>query len=301
MIPPIGLMVVSVLAASTAAIFVRFAQREASSLVVAAYRLGIGTLVITPFALIRHWTALRMFSRRDWMLAALSGIFLAFHFASWITSLEFITVASSAVLVSMSPLIVALLSTLLLQERLARATWFGLGVAIAGSILIAIGQSGNNGLTGINWLAGSRLWGSILALAGASFVAVYLIIGRSLRARIQLVPYAFVVFGIAAITLLLTALISGQQLTGFSGQTYLWFMLLGLIPQIIGHIGFNWALRYLPASFVSIALLGEPIGSGLLALAILGETPTWVELFGGILILSGIYLAARRRTARRLP
>jgi drug/metabolite transporter (DMT)-like permease len=295
---PEWMMVLSVLAASTGAIFIRFAQREAPSLVIAAYRLGIGTLVLAPIALLRYRHILRRFQRQEWLLAILSGVFLALHFASWITSLEYTTVASSVVLVSMSPLLVALLSTFLLREPLRKAAWIGLVIAILGSVLIAFSQSSASDTAGQGAFGKARLLGNALAFAGAVFVAVYLIIGRKLRAKLPMVPYAFIVFGTAALVLLAAALFSGQRMSGYPPSTYLWFLLLGLVPQILGHAGFNWALRYLPASFVSISLLGEPIGSGFLALFLLNEVPSLLELFGGGMILTGIYLASQRNRNR---
>ena len=296
-ISPGVMMAISVLAASCGAIFVRYAQQEAPSLVIAAWRLGIGTLIMAPFALINHRNALRTMTYQQWRFVVLSGIFLAGHFACWITSLKYTTVASSVVLVSMSPLLVALISTFLLKEPLSKSAWAGLGIAVAGSVLVAFGDQlapGSNN-TSVNLSTSqndSRMWGNILALGGAVFMAGYLTIGRKLRASLPLPPYAFTVFGSAALVLLAAALLSHEKMTGYLPVTYLWFLLLGLIPQTLGHAGFNWALKYLPASIVSIALLGEPIGSSIFAMILLGELPAPYEIAGGVLILTGIYLAA---------
>ncbi len=284
---------ISVLAVSTGALFIRFAQQEASSLVVAAYRLGIGTLVLTPFALTQYRKTLCSLTRQQWRLALLSGFFLALHFGFWVTSLEYTTVASSVVLVCLSPLMVAILSTLLLHEPLSKGTWVGMAVALAGSVFVAFNQSFGEPATLTH--VENNLLGNILALAGAVFIAGNLIIGRKLRSSLPLVPYAFVVFGSAAVLLTTAALLSGEKMGGFPPITYLWFFALGLIPQTVGHAGFNWALGYLPASFVSIALLGEPVGSSLFALFLLNEIPSAFEIIGGVMILCGIYLASRRK------
>lgn len=296
------MMVISVLAASSGAIFVRYAQQEAPSLVVAAWRLGLGTLIMAPFALANHRSTIRQMTRRQWAFVLLSGIFLAGHFACWISSLKYTTVASSVVLVSMSPLLVALISTFVLKEPLSKIAWVGLVIALAGSALVAFGEgippAGQSAAA--NASAGSadtRLLGNILAFGGAVFMAGYLSIGRRLRASLPLPPYAFTVFGTAALVLLSSALLAGQPITGYKPITYGWFLLLGLIPQTLGHAGFNWALKYLPASVVSISLLGEPIGSSILAMILLKETPALFEIAGGLLILAGIYLAAVRNKA----
>jgi drug/metabolite transporter (DMT)-like permease len=141
-------------------------------------------------------------------------------------------------------------------------------------------------------LAGSAFWGNFLALLGALTVAGYLMIGRNLRARISLIPYIFIVYGIASLALLGYVTIAKQSLLGYPQLTYLWMLCLALIPQLIGHSTYNWALRYMPASLVSITTLGEPIGSAILAFFILSESPTALTLFGGMFILMGIYLAS---------
>jgi drug/metabolite transporter (DMT)-like permease len=299
-------MSLSVLAVSTGAIFIRLAQEEAPSLVIAAYRLGLASLFLAPFALSRSRGEIQRLTRQQWLLALLSGVFLALHFASWITSLEYTTVTSSVVLVSMSPLIVALLSTFLLHEPLSAMTWVGLPLALLGSFIVAFSDQLSIGAGGVavapltQSFQQSALLGNVLAFLGAVFVAGYLILGRKLRASLSILTYAFIVFGSAAVILLIMALTAGESLVGYSGTTYLWFLCLGLIPQIFGHASFNWALRYLPASFVSIALLGEPVGASLLAYVLLKETPSLLEVGGGVLILLGIYLASRRRTKSAL-
>ncbi|MCJ7626696.1 MAG: DMT family transporter [Anaerolineaceae bacterium] len=292
-------MVGSVLAASTGAIFIRLAQNEAPSLVIAAYRLGIAAIILAPFALLKNRDELKRLTRRQLVLVLLSGVFLAFHFGSWITSLEYTTVTSSVVLVSMSPLIVALLSTFLLGESLSILAWGGLFLALTGSVIVGLNEGILAGDGTITWpdlrgfLQEGSFLGNLLAFAGAVFIAGNLIIGRKLRASYSLVTYATLVFGVAACVLLLAALLSGQSLVGYSSSTYIWMLALAVIPQIFGHAVFNWALGFLSASFVSIALLGEPIGASVIAFFILNEVPSILELVGGGLILFGIYLASR--------
>ena len=140
------------------------------------------------------------------------------------------------------------------------------------------------------------MWGNFLALAGAWAVTGYLIIGRKLRAKMSLVPYIFLVYGISAIGLIVVMLAAGQSPLGFSASTYLWIFLLALIPQIIGHSIFNWALAYIPAALVAVTTLGEPVGSAILAFFILQETPSPIMIAGGVLILFGIYLASRNNS-----
>ena len=138
------------------------------------------------------------------------------------------------------------------------------------------------------------MWGNFLALAGAWSVTGYLIIGRKLRARMSLVPYIFLVYGMAAMALIVIMLVSGNSPFGFTPQIYGWIFLLATIPQLIGHSTYNWALKYLPAALVAVTTLGEPIGSAILAFIILEETPAIATMLGGVFILTGIYLASRK-------
>ena len=294
----------AILAVSTASIFIRFAQREAPSLVIAAFRLTFASLILAPIALTHHHAKLRGLTRRELLLALLSGIFLALHFATWITSLEYTTVASSVVLVSTSPLWVALLAPLVLRERLTRPVLVGMLLALTGGVVIALSDAcvWQNGLACpslAEFMKGKAFLGNFLALAGAWMVAGYLLIGRRLREKMSLVPYIFVVYSIAAIALIVIMFASGETPLGYSPMTYVWMLLLALIPQLIGHSTYNWALRYMPAALVAVTTLGEPIGSTILAYFILREAPTWIKLGGAGMILAGIWLASKAETKSR--
>jgi drug/metabolite transporter (DMT)-like permease len=293
-------IVIAILAVSTASIFVRFAQREAPSIVIAALRLGFAVVAIAPFAIIRYRSELRKLTRHELLLAALSGGFLAVHFAAWITSLEYTSIVSSVVLVSTGPLWVALFSPLFLKEPLTRPVLIGMLLALLGGTVIALGDSCqiSHGLvcpSFSGFLRGDALLGNFLALVGAWALAGYLMIGRSLRSGMSLLPYIFVVYGVAAVVLFAAMFASGHRPTGFSGMTYVWIVLLALIPQLIGHSTFNWILRFVPVTLVAITTLGEPVGSAVLAYFILKEIPASLTIGGGLLILVGIYVSTRKR------
>lgn len=307
-VPPLLAIPFGILAVSTASIFIRYAQRDAPSLVIAAYRLGLASLVLVPMVWRRHRAELRALSRRELGLALLSGIFLAVHFATWITSLEYTTVASSVVLVSTAPLWVALLSPLTIREPLTRPVLIGLAITLVGGVIVGVSDS--CAWAGSGWacpsladfVAGRAFFGDLLALAGALAGAGYLLIGRRLRGGVSLGAYVFVVYGLAAVTLLGFTTVARLPLTGYPPRAYLWFVLLALVPQLLGHSTFNWALRYLSAAFVSITLLGEPIGSTILAYFLLDEVPSLLKIIGAILILLGIWVASqseRRPDERR--
>ena len=291
---PLQLLVLlaGILAVSTASIFIRYAQPAASSLTIAAGRLVFATLALAPFALVRHRAALARLTARELRLAALAGLFLAAHFALWVASLEHTTVASSVVLVTTTPLWVGLLSPLFLREPLTRRLALGIVLALAGGVIVGLGGGGGTHAATGGAGPGGALLGDLMALSGAWMMAGYLMAGRRLRARLTLVPYVFVVYGMAAVLLTVAMAATGRSLFGLAPATYLWLTLLALVPQLLGHSSFNWALRYLPASFVAIALLGEPVGSGVLAYGLLHEVPTTLELGGAGLILAGIAVAA---------
>jgi drug/metabolite transporter (DMT)-like permease len=291
----------AILAVSTASIFIRFAQNDgAPSLVIAALRLTFATLILAPIALTKYREELKRFTLNEILLGAFSGIFLALHFATWISSLEYTSVASSVVFVSTGPLWVALLSPMLLKEHLARTAVVGLALSLAGGTIIGLSDAcvWDHGLSCPSLqdvLQGRAMFGNFLALLGAWTVTGYLIIGRKLRATrsVSLVPYIFMVYGFAAIVLIVIMFAAGNSPLGYAPKTYGWIFLLAALPQLIGHSTYNWALKYMPAALVAVTTLGEPIGSAILAFFILNETPTFVTMIGGIFILAGIYLASR--------
>jgi len=298
-VPPILVLAFGILAVSTGSIFVRLAQVHAPSLVIAAARLSIATLLLAPIVLIRQRAELKALGRGELLLALLSGLFLALHFATWITSLEYTTVASSVVLVSTTPMWVALLSPITIKEPLTRPVVIGMLLALVGGVIVGVSdscawQAGRLACPPLGeFVRGQAFLGDLLALTGAFMAAGYLIIGRRLRAGTSLLSYIFIVYGMAAIVLVVIMLAAGQSMVGYPPVTYLWLFLLALVPQLLGHSTFNWALGYLSAAYVSITLLGEPIGSTILAYILLQEAPTALKVFGAILILIGIYVASK--------
>ena len=288
-LPPALVLVAAVLAMSWAGPLIRFT--DAPALVVAAWRLTISTAIILPLML-RNRAALAQLTRRDLLLAGIAGAFLAVHFWAWIASLEYTSVASSVVLVSMQPMFVAALSIAFLRERPHGMQWAGVVVGIAGAALIGWGDFGG----------GARaLWGDALALSGALFVSVYYVIGRDLRQKLDLWSYTGLVYGTAAVILLVACVIMPDiKLTGYAGRDWAIFAALAAGPMMIGHTGINYALRYLPAYLANLAALGEPVGAMLLAwmLPAISETPTATGLIGSTLVLSGILLGSWRRVDR---
>lgn len=291
--PYVGLGI-GVFAVSSAAILIRLAQGGTHSLTVAAWRMGLATLILTPVSVTRARRELKTLSTEQRWRALLSGLLLAIHFLCWMTSLSLTSVAASVVLVSTHPIFAALGAYLLMGEQLSRRTVISLGIALIGSAVIAVGDAGSEE---------HQLLGDFLALLGGISAAGYFVIGRDLRARLSLLGYVYPVYGIAASMLLIVLMTSGAPFLPEHRITWLWLGLMAVGPQIVGHSALNWALGYLSASFVTLATLGEPIGSILLAWWLLREPPTLWALAGGTLILGGIALASsgeRPAGSRRL-
>lgn len=285
--PPALVLTVSVLAISWAAPLVRFS--DAPALAIAFWRLAFSVLLIAGVLTARgEWGALRRLSARELGTAAVAGVFLAGHFATWIASIGLTSVAASVALVSTAPVFVALFSALFLRERPTSRQWVGIAVAVVGAGWIGWGdvEAGP-----------APLLGDLLAVAGAVLVAGYYAIGRKLRARVELWPFVGVVYGCAALTLLLALPLAGVPFGGYAPTDWWVFAGLALGPMLIGHTGQNWALRYLPAYLVNLSLLAEPVGATLIAwlLPAIQESPPPAALAGGALILLGILLGMGRR------
>jgi len=284
---PYAVLAAGVLVVSSASILIRFAQGlGVPSLSLAAWRLTLAALILTPFVLTRSRDEIAKLTPRDAAFAALAGVFLAIHFATWIASLAYTSVAASTVLVTTNPIWIAAASWLFFRERPGAGLAVGIALAVAGSV--AIFSAGGASAAGAN-----PVLGNTLALVGSVMVSGYLLIGRGLRRRLSLLVYIWLVYGAAAGVLLLAVLATGGPMLGFAAAAYAVLLALAVGPQLAGHTAFNWALRYLSPAFVAIAILGEPVGAAVLAFLILGERVAPLELAGFVLLLLGIFCAAR--------
>lgn len=274
-------LVLGIIAISTASIFIKLC--EAPALVIAAYRLTLASLMLFPLASYKKiWKGWNT-SEFKWLI--LSGIFLALHFAFWIASLKYTSVASSVVLVSTNPLFVGIGAWLFFKESIGFNLILGIILSVFGSGLISFGDVS---------ISKETLMGDSLALLGAITASGYLLVGRKMRKGQDLLSYVFPVYSAGAIVLIIFSLVFQKPFFGFSSTTYLYLFLLAFVPQLIGHTTFNWALKYLPVSLVAIAILGEPVGSTLLAFLILGEGLTPFKIVGGVLIFAGIIIALKK-------
>ena len=274
------LLPIGIIAISTASIFIKLC--DAPVLTIATYRMILASLVLTPFACYKKpW---RGWERKEIKWFLLSGLFLSLHFAFWIASLKYTSVASSVFLVTTHPIFVGIGGWLFLKERIGMNLVIGIALSVLGSALVSSGDMS---------LSKEALMGDGFALLGAIGASGYLLLGRKLRKSQNLFSYIFPVYSTAGLILILLSLIFQESFFGYSSTTYAYLFLLAVIPQLIGHTTFNWALKYLPASMVAVTILGEPTGSTILAYLILKEGLTAWKVLGGMLILSGIFIALR--------
>ncbi len=274
-------LIFATFAVSWAAILIKLSG--AGPLANAYYRMAIASMVLI-FPFLPRIRQLARLSRREKYLLLLSGLMLGLHFITWITSLYHTTISNSVILVATSPIFVLLLDFIILGKKPEPKALVGILIAIVGVFAISGGDFR---------FGEDQLYGDLLALSGAVFVAVYLFIGRRLREKIDNICYITPVYSVAALTVLTVALINGDNLVEFSARTWLYFALLALVPMLMGHSLYNWLLKYVPAHKVSTTTLGEPIGATILAIFFFNEIPGWATIIGGLLILAGIFLVLR--------
>lgn len=286
----IGLvLVVGVFGVSTAAIFVRLALVAAGvrgvgfGLLLSASRLTLAALLLLP-----AWRNLQptQISSKAWCYAGASGVCLALHFATWITSLFFTSIAASTTLVTTNPVWVALLSWLWFKEKLTRLTMIGIAVALLGSVLIASGDAGATA-------AGSNpSLGNSLALVGALMYSLYMLLGREAqRLGLELGSYVAVAYSTGALVLLPFPKLFGSNYIGYPVEVYLYMFLMAVLSQVVGHTSLNWTVRWISPNLVSLAILAEPVSSSCLGYLIFNEVPGVQVLVGMAVLLVGVALA----------
>jgi drug/metabolite transporter (DMT)-like permease len=267
---------VGALSVSTSAILVKWAHAPAS--VIAFYRLFFTVLLMTPF-FVKYINELKEISRRDWMFSVFSGVLLAFHFILWFESLNYTSVTSSVVLVTLQPLFAFVGGYVFFKERLTAGALFSALLAIAGSVIISWGDFR---------VSGKALFGDMLALLACAMVTGYWLFGQELRKRLSLMTYTYIVYGISSVVLFLYVIAFRLPLFSYRKVDWLCFVLLAIVPTLLGHSLMNWSVKWVSASTVSMSILLEPVGSSILAYLLLGELIQPSQWIGGIFILTGI-------------
>lgn len=274
----LSLTIGSVLFISFGSIFIRLSS--APALTIAFYRMFFSVLLLLPLMKKRDLHELININKRVLFLCIFSGFFLALHFATWITSLSYTTVASSTVLVSMHPIIILIIKWLYYKKKISYKIAISVFVTFLGSAVISY--------TGFGILASGELLGNVLAFAGAIAVSFYILIGERVRKEIGVNSYTFIVYLMSSFFLLIFVTVGKRPLIGFPLKQWVLFFALAVFCNLLGHSVFNWALGYLDSSLVSIIIISEPIFASIWAIFIFNEIPKVKEIIGGLLIIGGI-------------
>ena len=278
-------MGLAVIALAFASIFIVELQRaEVPPAVIAFYRMAIAAALLLPAAVAFKWREIAAMARGNFVILLVGGGCLALHFAAWITSLKYIPIATSVVLVNSHPLFIVV-AAYLLGERPNTQSLIGAAIGFIGMIVISQGAL-------VDFQVAVK--GDALALLGAIAVVGYFIVGRKARARMSLLGYVAPLYAVCAVFLLLWAVAEGDSLAPFPRTVWVNFAALALVPTIIGHTVFNWAIKHVKPTAISLAFLGEPVAASILALAFFGQRPPLATFLGGALVLAGVYLATSK-------
>lgn len=269
-----AVLAVAVMAIASSSVLVRSMEAQAAAITV--WRCSIAALILAPS--LRSMPAL---SLRDAGWIAVSGTFLGLHFTTWFASLASTTVLRSTVLVAMVPAWTGLLEWAIDGVRPRWPFWLGIGIALGGVVLFASGEGEGS------------LYGDALAGVAGAFWAIYFMVGRNVRQRVEIFPYMALVSGVAALTVLPFAVWTEVALTGFPTATWVLLGVAAIGPQLLGHQGLGYAVKYVTASTVATVMLLEPVGASILALLVLGEWPPPEAALGALLVLLGVGIALR--------
>ncbi|MGB7998805.1 MAG: DMT family transporter [Anaerobacillus sp.] len=279
---PYVAIIIAILFVSTSAVIVKLSTAPAS--IIAMYRLLLALFIMLPVVYVKYRHSFKTIQLSDWGYGSLAGISLAFHFILWFESLNYTSVASSVVLVTLQPLFAFIGTYLFFKEKLTLPAVAGGVTAVIGSIVISWGDFR---------LSGIALWGDLLALTACAMVTGYLLFGQNIRKRLDLIPYTFIVYGIAAVTLVVYNLLLRYPFVSYPSPDWSYFLLLAIFPTLLGHSLLNWAVKWVSVNVISMSILFEPIGASILAYFILGETLHKMQWIGGAIILAGLYLFIR--------
>lgn len=282
-------VIIGVVSISASAILVKLAG-DAPASIIAFYRLLFAVLLMSPYVLWKYRSEIKRLPKKDWWLALLSGLFLALHFILWFESLNLTSVASSVVLIAMQPVFAFIGTYLFFGERFSIAATISLLITIVGSIIISWGDF---------QISGMALIGDVLALLGAVMITGYFLLGQRLRRTQSLMTYTFIVYGISTALLLLYNVVLGYSFVGYDGFHWGMFLMLAIVPTFFGHTLFNWALKWLSTSTISMAIVFEPIGATILAYLILKEAVTSFQWLGGTIVIFGLFLFIMSTTRKK--
>jgi drug/metabolite transporter (DMT)-like permease len=292
---------ISIISVSFAAIFITTLLNlypETEPLSIAFYRLLFTSLIVLPFVVLQSKTRKEITNipRPTFLIMVIIGIILSVHFAFWITSLKYTSVGSSVILVTAHPILVGPVSHYFFKERLSIVNTIGIIVSVTGVIILVYGNYGLGSFTV------DSLEGNILAILGGAAAGLYILGGRKIRKTVSVWSYAFIVYSIGTIGLLIICLFYSVPLNNLSFEALIIIFVMAIVAGIFGHTLYNWSLKHIRASVASVVLLGEPLGSTLFAFALpwIQQTPSYYTILGGAIILSGIYLTTRKLTTLKI-
>lgn len=277
---PKAAVVIGIFSLSTSAIFVRLAS-EASASIIANYRLLFAALLLLPFILFHYKHEFKRISPKNWLFSILAGIFLALFFILWFESLDYTSIASSVVLISLQPVFAFIGTYFIFGERFSSGAIISIFIVLLGGLIIGFGDF---------QLSGDMVYGDMLALLGAIAVTIYSLSGQHVRKNVSLITYTFIIYSISAVILTLFNIVRQENFFSYPADHWWIFIALAIIPTFLGHSLFNWSLKWLSTSTISMAVVFEPIGASILAFLILNETPTWAQFLGGTIIVIGLFL-----------
>ena len=280
------IIILGVLGTSFSAVLVRYS--DAPSTVLVFYRMLCCVMLLCPLIALRHKEEFKQTKTKNVWLCVVSGVFLGAHFACYFQSLRYTSIASSVVLVDTEVFFVALGGVVFLKEKLAPANWLGIVITFAGSVVVAMGDTG-----------GGQLLGDIIALAGAMCSAVYTLIGRRVRKDMSTTVYTWIVYFFAGLVALAASVCGGYEVVPIGMKNLVVAFGLALLCTLLGHSIFSWGLRYEKASFVSTAKLLEPIFASVLGVLLFWEIPSATSVVGGAVVISGIILCIRSGNYKR--
>ncbi len=290
MIKVYAVLLIGILSVSLSSILIKLTY-DVPAIIISTYRLIISSVILLSWAKYKN-IPLKTANTRDFFIAILSGFFLSIHFISWIASIKYTSIASSVTLVSTSPVFVIIFSLLFFKEKPSARTLIATAMAIAGSAIIAYSDKD---LTGSSAYP-KPILGDILAIVGAVAVSIYFMSGSHLRRYLTTFQYITLVYSFSALFTLIFALLSAKPFLGYRPISYLLMVLMAIIPQLLGHTSFNWALKHIKANAVAIATLGEPIGASILAYIIFHQSISLMKALGMAIVLLSIATAIKEST-----
>ncbi|SDN47384.1 Permease of the drug/metabolite transporter (DMT) superfamily [Psychrobacillus sp. OK028] len=278
-------LIISIIAISFAAIFVKWSHAPAT--ILSMYRMILATLLLLPVVWLKR-AEFKKLANKEWILLFVAGMFLALHFALWFGSLKLTTVASSTIILALQPIIALIGGALLFKEKTTKAALMTMGIAVIGAVMIGWGDFG---------LSRNAIIGDILSFLSVIAVVGYLLIGQKAVKKVSHWIYSFTVFGFAAIALIVYNLLAGVVMVGYDLKEWGIFLLLAIVPTI-SHLINNWLMNYVTATTISMSILGEPVGATILAAIFLGERLVGWQIVGGILVLVGVFLFILQQMSR---